>query len=142
MKIETLGAANGPPSRRRDPAEDRNDPAHPRGDSDQDTAAVFTALFHEHHPEMVRVALLIVGDRASAEDVVQDANAFDAITRISATTGDLAGGFTRVPAFARGIRPFGSGDHLLLFGSGQVARLDDGRLHGITRGHDNVDAAW
>ncbi|WUI01526.1 SigE family RNA polymerase sigma factor [Spirillospora sp. NBC_00431] len=31
------------------------------------------ALFREHHLSLVRVALLIVGDRATAEDVVQDA---------------------------------------------------------------------
>ncbi|WP_433174338.1 SigE family RNA polymerase sigma factor [Actinoallomurus sp. CA-150999] len=71
MEIETLGTANGPPSRRRDPAEDPND--SPDSRQPQDTAAVFTTLFREHQLEMVRVALLIVGDRASAEDVVQDA---------------------------------------------------------------------
>jgi len=32
-----------------------------------------TALFREHHLGLVRTALMIVGDRATAEDVVQDA---------------------------------------------------------------------
>ena len=31
-----------------------------------------TALFREHHAELVRLAVLMTGDRASAEDVVQD----------------------------------------------------------------------
>jgi len=35
-------------------------------------AATITALFREHHGELVRLALLMVGDLASAEDVVQD----------------------------------------------------------------------
>ncbi|WP_433174337.1 hypothetical protein [Actinoallomurus sp. CA-150999] len=74
--------------------------------------------------------------------VVVSLKAFSAIARISANTGDLVGGFTRVPTFAGGVRADGSGDHLLLFGSGQVARVDDGRLRWITRGHDHVDAAW
>jgi len=35
-------------------------------------AATITTLFREHHGELVRLALLMVGDLASAEDVVQD----------------------------------------------------------------------
>jgi DNA-directed RNA polymerase specialized sigma24 family protein len=31
-----------------------------------------TELFRRHHLELVRLALLIVGDRPTAEDVVQD----------------------------------------------------------------------
>ena len=31
-----------------------------------------SALFREHHAELVRLAVLMTGDRASAEDVVQD----------------------------------------------------------------------
>jgi RNA polymerase sigma-70 factor (sigma-E family) len=31
-----------------------------------------SVLFREHHAELVRLAVLMVGDRASAEDVVQD----------------------------------------------------------------------
>ncbi|GAA4625650.1 SigE family RNA polymerase sigma factor [Actinoallomurus vinaceus] len=72
MKIEILGAANDPPSRQRDLAGNRGDAGPPPGDPPP-LEAVFTALFREHHLEMVRMALLIVGDRASAEDVVQDA---------------------------------------------------------------------
>jgi RNA polymerase sigma-70 factor (sigma-E family) len=36
------------------------------------TVAV-TELFREHHRELVRLALVVVGDRATAEDIVQDA---------------------------------------------------------------------
>jgi len=36
-------------------------------------AGPVTALFREHHLELVRLAMLIVGDLATAEDVVQDA---------------------------------------------------------------------
>lgn len=32
------------------------------------------ALFRAHHVELVRLALLLVGDLATAEDVVQDAD--------------------------------------------------------------------
>ena len=35
-------------------------------------AAAVTALFQEHHRELVRLAVLMVGDQATAEDVVQD----------------------------------------------------------------------
>jgi DNA-directed RNA polymerase specialized sigma24 family protein len=35
--------------------------------------ASVTDLFRDHHLELVRLALLMVGDRATAEDVVQDA---------------------------------------------------------------------
>jgi RNA polymerase sigma-70 factor (sigma-E family) len=41
-------------------------------DVDDATAAV-TGLFREHHLELVRLALVMVGDLATAEDVVQDA---------------------------------------------------------------------
>ncbi|MCO6009923.1 sigma-70 family RNA polymerase sigma factor [Actinoallomurus purpureus] len=44
---------------------DPPDPADPPGD--------LTALFREHHAGLVRLALLMVGDQATAEDVVQDA---------------------------------------------------------------------
>jgi RNA polymerase sigma-70 factor (sigma-E family) len=38
-----------------------------------DADAAVTALFDEHYPRMVRVAVVLVGDVASAEDVVQEA---------------------------------------------------------------------
>jgi RNA polymerase sigma-70 factor (sigma-E family) len=41
-------------------------------DSEHQAAAGLTELFREHHLELVRLALLMVGDRATAEDVVQD----------------------------------------------------------------------
>ncbi|MFC4049161.1 SigE family RNA polymerase sigma factor [Actinomadura syzygii] len=37
-----------------------------------DPAAMLTALFADHHVSLVRLALLVVGDRPTAEDVVQD----------------------------------------------------------------------
>jgi len=41
-----------------------------RGDA---AVAAMTDLFREHHLELVRLALVMVGDLATAEDVVQDA---------------------------------------------------------------------
>ena len=38
-----------------------------------DAARAVTDLFRDHHLELVRLALVMVGDRATAEDVVQDA---------------------------------------------------------------------
>ena len=56
-----------------DTAKAVNDPggAAPRPASEVDLAVA--ALFREHHVELVRLALLMVGDLATAEDVVQDA---------------------------------------------------------------------
>jgi RNA polymerase sigma-70 factor (sigma-E family) len=45
--------------------------AEPPPGSEVDRAVA--ALFREHHVELVRLALLMVGDLATAEDVVQDA---------------------------------------------------------------------
>jgi RNA polymerase sigma-70 factor (sigma-E family) len=45
--------------------------ASPPGGSEADRAVA--ALFRDHHVELVRLALLMVGDLATAEDVVQDA---------------------------------------------------------------------
>jgi RNA polymerase sigma factor (sigma-70 family) len=42
-------------------------------------AAAVTDLFRDHHLELVRLALLMVGDVATAEDVVQDA--FESLQR-------------------------------------------------------------
>jgi RNA polymerase sigma-70 factor (sigma-E family) len=39
----------------------------------EDDAGAVTDLFREHHLELVRLALVMVGDLATAEDVVQDA---------------------------------------------------------------------
>ncbi len=36
------------------------------------SGASVTALFHEHHADLVRLAVLMTGDRPSAEDIVQD----------------------------------------------------------------------
>ena len=38
-----------------------------------DAARAVTDLFRDHHLELVRLALVMVGDLATAEDVVQDA---------------------------------------------------------------------
>jgi RNA polymerase sigma-70 factor (sigma-E family) len=40
---------------------------------DADTARAVTALYDAHAVSMIRIALIMLGDRASAEDVVQDA---------------------------------------------------------------------
>jgi RNA polymerase sigma factor (sigma-70 family) len=45
-------------------------PAQPDGG---DAIAAVTDLFRQHHLELVRLALVMVGDLATAEDVVQDA---------------------------------------------------------------------
>jgi RNA polymerase sigma-70 factor (sigma-E family) len=45
----------------------------PAGAAGRDGPAAVTELFREHHLELVRLALLMVGDLATAEDVVQDA---------------------------------------------------------------------
>jgi RNA polymerase sigma-70 factor (sigma-E family) len=45
-------------------------PAQPDG---SDATAAVTDLFRQHHLELVRLALVMVGDLATAEDVVQDA---------------------------------------------------------------------
>jgi RNA polymerase sigma-70 factor (sigma-E family) len=44
-----------------------------RPDPATEPAPFVTELFQEHHLELVRLALLMVGDLATAEDVVQDA---------------------------------------------------------------------
>jgi RNA polymerase sigma-70 factor (sigma-E family) len=45
----------------------------PRGVPPDDAAAAVTALYRAHAVSMIRIALIMVGDRATAEDVVQDA---------------------------------------------------------------------
>lgn len=52
------------------PTESRRDRA--RGDREAAEAAV-TALYHEHALRLTRLAQLMLGDRAAAEDVVQEA---------------------------------------------------------------------
>lgn len=56
------------------------DPPTPR-----ESAADLTALFRAHHLELVRLATLLTGDQATAEDVVQDA-----FERVYAAWGRLA----------------------------------------------------
>jgi DNA-directed RNA polymerase specialized sigma24 family protein len=43
----------------------------PSAGASLDSAAI-AALFRDHHAELVRLALLMVGDLATAEDIVQD----------------------------------------------------------------------
>jgi RNA polymerase sigma-70 factor (sigma-E family) len=43
-----------------------------RHDVEMATGPGIAELFREHHGELVRLAVLMVGDRATAEDVVQD----------------------------------------------------------------------
>ena len=59
MDAETADVMNGPGR------------VVPAAASDADWAV--TALFRDHHLELVRLALVMVGDMATAEDVVQDA---------------------------------------------------------------------
>ena len=69
---EELGASlawHGPPGRPRDTA-DRHDTGP---GTESGSAAILTALFRERHLELIRMALFIVGDQPTAEDVVQDA---------------------------------------------------------------------
>jgi len=47
--------------------------AAPASHADSHSVATVTDLFRDHHLELVRLALLMVGDQATAEDVVQDA---------------------------------------------------------------------
>ena len=56
------GEADGPGGRAGLTCEDRGD-----------AAVAVTDLFREHHLELVRLALVMTGDLATAEDVVQDA---------------------------------------------------------------------
>jgi RNA polymerase sigma-70 factor (sigma-E family) len=46
--------------------------ASPGADADPTAGRTIATLFREHHGELVRLALLMVGDLATAEDVVQD----------------------------------------------------------------------
>jgi DNA-directed RNA polymerase specialized sigma24 family protein len=49
-------------------------PSDVRNERREDAAsAAVTGLFRSHHLELVRLALLMTGDLAAAEDVVQDA---------------------------------------------------------------------
>jgi RNA polymerase sigma factor (sigma-70 family) len=64
-------------------------------DSDQRTGIGLTELFREHHLEFVRLALIMVGDLATAEDVVQDV--FERLYRRSPRLNQLESGL----AYAR-----------------------------------------
>jgi RNA polymerase sigma-70 factor (sigma-E family) len=73
------------------PADDRASPSHampsrpapslttPAGPGRIDSAAAVSELFRAHHLELVRLAVLMTGDLATAEDVVQDV--FEAMHR-------------------------------------------------------------
>jgi RNA polymerase sigma-70 factor (sigma-E family) len=50
----------------------RNGHLEPPGATDGPAAGAVAVLFREHHGELVRLALLMVGDLPTAEDVVQD----------------------------------------------------------------------
>ena len=50
----------------------RNSPLAAPGAAADLTAGLIAALFRDHHGELVRLALLMVGDMPTAEDVVQD----------------------------------------------------------------------
>lgn len=48
-------------------------PGWPRTASQEDAAHAVTALYQAHAVSMIRIALLMLGDRSTAEDVVQEA---------------------------------------------------------------------
>jgi RNA polymerase sigma-70 factor (sigma-E family) len=48
-------------------------PGRQLGRTREDAACAVTALYRDHAVSMIRIALLMLGDRAAAEDVVQDA---------------------------------------------------------------------
>jgi RNA polymerase sigma-70 factor (sigma-E family) len=52
---------------------DANAPGRHRGPPDGDAELGVTALYGAHAVSMIRIALIMLGDRAAAEDVVQDA---------------------------------------------------------------------
>ena len=58
--MDTLDTGSDAPGREDDP---------PR----EDAARAVTALYQVHAVSMIRIALLMLGDRTAAEDVVQDA---------------------------------------------------------------------
>jgi DNA-directed RNA polymerase specialized sigma24 family protein len=60
-----------------------------------DAAVVLTSLFRDHHLELVRLALVMVGDQATAEDVVQDA--FERLHRGWHDRGELAAALRSLP---------------------------------------------
>jgi RNA polymerase sigma-70 factor (sigma-E family) len=70
--------------------------APPGADSADGERLDLAALFRRHHLELVRLALLLVGDRPTAEDVVQDVFA-----RLQARDGRLAGRDDGGLAYAR-----------------------------------------
>ena len=67
------GSATAPP-----------DAADPPDATTPPDATAIAALFRDHHAELVRLALLMVGDLPTAEDVVQDVYA--SLHRISRNT--------------------------------------------------------
>jgi RNA polymerase sigma-70 factor (sigma-E family) len=54
-------------------AHEADDPLAPASVGQNGPAVAVMDLFREHHLELVRLALVMVGDLATAEDVVQDA---------------------------------------------------------------------
>jgi len=62
--VGTLDAGSDAPGRQSGP---------PYGPPREDAARAVTALYQAHAVSMIRIALLMLGDRPAAEDVVQDA---------------------------------------------------------------------
>ncbi|HUB37450.1 MAG TPA: sigma-70 family RNA polymerase sigma factor [Streptosporangiaceae bacterium] len=56
-----------------DAAEHSSEPAHLPGSGASLDRQLISEIYREHGLDLVRVALLLVGDKATAEDVVQDA---------------------------------------------------------------------
>ncbi|HEX9032801.1 MAG TPA: sigma-70 family RNA polymerase sigma factor [Streptosporangiaceae bacterium] len=72
MDAELTSLAGGRELRPGPAAGDSGRGAMPAPAGREDGAAGMTALFRAHHLELVRLALMMTGDLAAAEDVVQD----------------------------------------------------------------------
>ncbi len=69
-------------------------PGRAQGASDDDARSGVTALYQAHAVSMIRIALIMLGERAAAEDVVQDA--FFGLYRRWDTLDDQANALTYV----------------------------------------------
>jgi hypothetical protein len=117
----------------------------PGASSVADSGASVTALFREHHAELVRLAVLMTGDRASAEDIVQDVFArLCAQDRLPDSRGAVA--YVRA-AVLNGCRSAlqlsqdDAGQHWMLNGGVCTSRCPKGGFNGWLRGGHLVPLA-
>ena len=101
------------------------------------------AGIHEGRLEGGRIeAFAYNPDGRTMTAVVSLDNYRSAVTRLSATTGQLIGEPTPIPNFAIRVVPDATGRRLLLAGDGRVARMDGDQLKWIKVGENFTDAAW